>query len=126
MLRTSLRSVLAVGVYALLLAWQVLLPGYIGLANNGDFSKIAGRLCLGGIDDGADNFIYFVADYIRRPQDCWDSGLPSSELFLAGKASQIERALSDHERFNIRWLGAIHAAGFLLAFALWLQLIEPL
>ena len=29
-----------------ILAWKLLLPGFIGMADNGDFGKVAGPLCL--------------------------------------------------------------------------------
>jgi hypothetical protein len=120
------REVLALIVFAIILAWQVLLPGFLGLANNGDFSKIAGRLRIGVEDEGADNFLYFKSDYVRAERYRWDSGLPSSELLIARTASGIERLLGDARLFDIRWLGALHALGFLAAFALWLGVLRPL
>jgi hypothetical protein len=85
------RESLALILFAILLAWQVLLPGFIGLANNGDFSKIAGRLRIGGEDEGADNFLFFKSDYVRAERYWWDSGLPSSELLIARTASGFEK-----------------------------------
>jgi hypothetical protein len=40
------------------------------MANNGDFPKVAGRLCIGDADKGADNFVYFKSDYLRDPRFC--------------------------------------------------------
>jgi hypothetical protein len=117
---------LSLSVFALVLAWQLFLPGFVGLANNGDFAKIAGRLCMDSTDRGADNFLFFVARYIRSPESCWDSGLPSSELVLARLASALELLVGPARTFDIRWLGALHAAGLFLGYALWLRLLDGL
>ena len=120
------REIALTGVAAALLAWQVLLPGFIGLANNGDFGKIAGGLCIGGADNGADNFLYFKADYQRGPEFCYQAGLPSSEHLIAAAASDVERVAGDPRRFDIRWLGALEALGWLAGYYLLLRSIRSL
>ncbi len=120
------RELAALSIATLVLAWLLFLPGFIGMANNGDFGKIAGRLCIAGEDNGADNFLYFRSDYIRNPQQCYEANLPSSEHALASIASQIELRVSDPSRFDIRWLAAVHAILWLLAYALLLVSIRPL
>ena len=40
-------EILMLAVCIVVLAWQLFLPGFIGLADNRDFAKVAGRLCLG-------------------------------------------------------------------------------
>jgi hypothetical protein len=107
-----------------LLSWQLLLPNFIGLANNGDFLKVAGRQSLKGVDDGALNFLYFEPDYLRDPRFYWDSGLPSSENMFAWMASEIEKRVSDPHRFDIRWLGAVHMVVWLAGYFLLLRTLR--
>src|SRR5262245_59526421 len=120
------RELIALGLFAAILIWQILLPGFIGIANNGDFSKISGRLCLAGAHAERDIFNYFESDYARDPKNCWDSKMPSAELAFARLASLLQRTFAPGNVFDIRWLGAIHVAGFLLAFWLWLLALAPL
>jgi hypothetical protein len=66
---------------AVVLAFQLLLPPYYGLADNGDFSKVAGRFSLAATrGDGADNFVYAPGKYREDPKHYWNAGLPSSEV----------------------------------------------
>jgi hypothetical protein len=46
---------------AAILVWQLFLPGFVGMANNGDFGRVAGLLCMEGVDHGADDFVSFRA-----------------------------------------------------------------
>ena len=97
------------------LAVQVLLPGFIGIANNGDFGKVYAWLCLG--PRGAEtNFIHFQPDYIWSARNYWNSPYHSSESTLAWLATRFAGATHEAAAFDIRWLGAIHAAGCLAAF----------
>jgi hypothetical protein len=113
-----------------LLTWQILLPGFIGLANNGDFPKVAGRLSLGGTDGNADNFLYFEPDYLREPRWYWNSELPTSELLLAWISTVIPSAIQKHLRapreFDIRWLGALHVVLWMVGYSLLLRSIRSL
>jgi hypothetical protein len=95
------------------LTWKLLLPGFIGLANNGDFGKVAGPLCISDADNGADNFVFFRSDYVRGPKYCYEPHVMSSEIGLAWLASSIEKIMTDPARFDIRWLGALHVLIFL-------------
>jgi hypothetical protein len=125
-LRPSGRETLAILLAGVILAWQLILPGFIGMANNGDFGKIAGSLCIGGADNGAENFLYFKSDYLRGRPFCIDFGVPSSERVLAAIASGIEERIANPRTFDIRWLGALHALLWLMAYQLVLWAIRPL
>jgi hypothetical protein len=111
---------------AAILAWQLLLPGFIGMANNGDFPKVAGPLCLEGVDRETEKFAYFQPDYVRGPASCYNPHIPSSEIVPAWLASSLERVLADKTHFDIRWLGALHALIFLGVYSLLLQVLRPL
>jgi hypothetical protein len=114
---------LACGV---ILSWQLFLPGFIGLANNRDFAKVAGRLCIGRVDTPSSYYVYFHPDFERAPRYCWDSQIPSSEAVLAHAASFVEKHLADPARFDIRWLGAVHAMVVMAAWWLLSRALRPL
>lgn len=109
-----------------ILTWKLLLPGFIGMASNGDFGKIVGPLCMDGVDHSADNFIFFQADYVRGKPYCFPAPYFSSETALAWVASAVERIFGDPVRFDIRWLGAIHMLLFLGFYFALLLLLRPL
>ena len=91
-------------VAAALLFYQV---STIGLANNGDFPRIAGRLSLcpeGGWDQN--RFTYFVSVYRELPACHWDSEIPTSAMLLVRAA----RLLHTGTTFPIRYLGFLQAA----------------
>lgn len=120
------REVALVVACAGILAVQLLLPGFIGLADNGDFPKIAGPLCIAPTDPKAETFDYFEADYLRAPQHCYDIKIRSSESVLAWLAATFQKAAGGREHFDIRWLGAVHASVFLAFYYLLLTLLRPL
>jgi hypothetical protein len=105
-----------------LLTWQLILPGFIGMANNGDFPKVAGLLCLAGADHETEKFLYFQPDYVRGPAYCYNPHIPSSEIAPAWLAS----ALGNQAHFDIRRLGALHALMFTGVYYLLLRLLRPL
>jgi hypothetical protein len=111
---------------AVLLTWQLLLPGFIGMANNGDFPKVAGPLCLAGADREAEKFIYFQPDYLRGPAFCYNPHIPSSEIVPASMAAAFERFVGSETHFDIRWLGGLHVLIFLGVYYLLLVVLRPL
>jgi hypothetical protein len=112
------RQIVPLAALVAILLWRLFLPGFIGLANNRDFAKVAGRLCIGRPDVPSSYFVYFHPDYTRDARYCWDSHIPTSELALAGAASFIEKKIGERSRFDIRWLGAVHAVLFMAAWLL--------
>ena len=98
------------------LAVQVLLPGFIGIANNGDFGKVNGWLCLAP-RGGQHPFIHFEPDYVWSARNYWNSPYHSSESALAWLATRLAGATHEAAAFDIRWLGALHAALCLAALA---------
>jgi hypothetical protein len=120
--RATIRVAIALWlICAACLAWQAFIPPFIGIANNGDFGKVAGHLSLGPVDGGASNFIYFQPDWVHAKRNEWHSPYVSSEMALTWTALHLSGATGEGAHFDIRWLGAVHAALFLLAFALVLR-----
>ncbi|MGA3043290.1 MAG: hypothetical protein ABSF54_21145 [Bryobacteraceae bacterium] len=111
---------------AAILAWQLLLPGFIGMADNGDFAKVCGRFCLLGADRETEKFIYFQPEYLRGPPFCYNSHIPTSEFVPARLAATWVRGLGNKTYFDIRWLGGLHALIFICVYYLLLLLLRPL
>ena len=80
---------MCLAAFSAILLWQLFLPGFIGMANNGDFGKVIGPLCIGGADNYADDFIFFQPDYLRDQKFCYTPHIPSSEIFLARVATAV-------------------------------------
>jgi hypothetical protein len=102
--------------------WQVLVPPFVGLADNSDFGKVAARFSLrppGGIFE--DHFVYVSGKYVYDPQIYWNSGILSSEMIPAWLAVDAHGFMGGaRSLFDIRYLGVLHAV--LAGLALWLGL----
>ncbi|MCU1238281.1 MAG: hypothetical protein JWP63_6248 [Candidatus Solibacter sp.] len=96
---------------AAVLVWQLLLPGFTGIANNGDFGKVCAWLSLAP-KGGETNFVYFQPVYERRGANYWNSPYHSSETALAWVATRVAGVTDE---FDIRWLGGVHAVLWLAA-----------
>jgi hypothetical protein len=119
-IRRGWLSALLLTGFGALLAWQLFLPGFIGIADNGDFGKVAGWLCLAA-KGGPATFVFFQPDYIWSSRNFWDSPYKSSETALGWLAIQLAGAAREGARFDIRWLAALHVvlclAGFVALLA---------
>jgi hypothetical protein len=123
LLKPAWLEVLLLGLCTLLCSIQLFVPPYIGLANNGDFSKVFSRFAISPPDGGDRNFIYFVSDYEYNPRYLWKSDVKSSENVLAAIPILIARALGARV-FNIRWLGALHLLLYLCGYYLLLRYLR--
>jgi hypothetical protein len=107
---------------------QVLARPAVGLANNGDFSKMAGPFRLGP-EDGSwetrEEFAEFIYRFTRADRFSYNREFAtaeflSSEFFLIKVAGGLQRLFYPGPRFDIRWLGGVGAAFFLLAIGIWI------
>jgi len=96
---------------------QLFIPPYIGMADNGDFAKVARRLSLVPANTGY-GYEYFTADYIFLRTSHWESDFRTSEQWPATIAFLLSGVKTEGDVFNIRWLGAIHALILILVFGL--------
>src|SRR2546427_2936344 len=112
------KSVLAVA--AAILTYQLFLPPPVGLANNGDFGKLIARFNLGAPFDN--EFRYAATKYNFDPKYHYDSGIYSSELLSVYAALGLNALVSRDGNVDIRCIGALHAALFLLALYLLLPI----
>jgi hypothetical protein len=122
---TSWHEPALLAICAAILTVQLFVPPFIGLADNGDFPKITGRLSLGP-KYGGENFIHFVSDYVREPRYYWKSETLSTEQPLAWIATRLSRAAKAGGVFDIRWLSAIHSGLLLCALYVLLRSLRPL
>ena len=106
---------IAVGI----VVFQVLVPPSIGLADNGDFGKISLKFHLRVPYDPSmpKGSPYIHLHYVFAPESHWKSGFHSAETALVDLALPLNRLVSRVGGFDLRCLGAVHAALFLLAFA---------
>jgi hypothetical protein len=118
-------ELLCLAVFAAVLAAQLLVPPFIGLANNGDFPKVTGRFSLGPTSGWWENFYYFTAEYVRDEKYRWESDILSSELILAGAAVKMAGVFSRAGTFDIRYLGLIHSVLLLIAYGCLLIALRP-
>ena len=95
-------------VCAGLVGWQLFVPPSLGVADNNDFAKLIGRVCLGGEHP---LFEYVSFEYHQATEYCWDSGLITSAVL------PLRLAMAAASRFDLRCLGAVYAMLFLGAFA---------
>ncbi len=111
-IRTSLTlrsKFIWLSLFLLPVAWQLWVWPYAGLADNGDFAKVAGRFGLSAIDPGGQKtFHFFERLWLRDAGAVWVSPYWGVEVWLA----QAALSLTPANPFDIRWLGLLHAAIF--------------
>jgi hypothetical protein len=110
-----LRQVL-VGSAAAILCYQLMLPPVVGLADNGDFGKVLGRFNLWA--KVHKTYLFCDTVYEFHPDRHWVSDFYSTEIPLAAAAIALNSVLSKDGNFDLRAIGVVHSALFLLA--LWL------
>jgi hypothetical protein len=113
-----------VAIIAAILVYQLFVPPSIGLADNGDFSRIMGAVGLEYTASNRDDrhFNYFVPTYKFESSAEWDTLVSTSENVLVLCAMAINLLASKTGLFDVRVLGALHLALFLLAVWLLLRL----
>ena len=116
---------LLVATVACAVGLQLFVRPLVGLADNGDFPKVAGRFALwADPPEPNDRFIYFHSQYAFGK--VWESHIPSSERGLVYAATLAHRLFPGGPSFDIRFTGAVHAILFLTAFVFLLPAIRKL
>ncbi|HEY3824760.1 MAG TPA: hypothetical protein VGL82_09385 [Bryobacteraceae bacterium] len=119
---------LLIALAALFLIAQVLVRPAVGIANNGDFPKMAGPLGLGpaqGTWESHKQYGEFVYQYERADRyfynrDFRTAPFWSSEFFFVKIARGLQRLFHPGPQFDIRWLGGVYGAFLLLAIGFWI------
>lgn len=114
---------LTAGAVVLIIAYQLLIPPAIGLADNGDYSRVMGPLGLQYTATSRDEryFNYFNPKYKFESTTQWD-GLVSSETAVVACAIAVNSIGPKTGLFDLRVVGCVHLALFLLAVCLLLRL----
>lgn len=110
---------LAVGAAAAVLACQLLAPPIVGVADNGDFSKLIGKY-------GLRSPAYWEYIGVGYPHDAslhYDPGFSSSEQIFVRAAIGLNRLAEGAHSLDIRAAGLVHSAVFLLAVGLFAPLL---
>jgi len=120
-LRARAASIAAVAAAAALVSLQLFVPPIVGLANNGDYGRMmdyAGVRYRPGTSPEQMYFLNIQREFeLVRPVRS-GTGYLSSEAGLALAGRLVGQAFSRNGLFDIRALGAVHAA--VLLAALWL------
>jgi hypothetical protein len=113
-----LTAVAGVTAAALLLAWQLLVPPIVGLADNGDFAKVLRPAGLADVEPAPDRYFRWApAKFAFAEKERDPEPYVTSETFLARTAVALSR-LAGAKLFDIRALGALHAALLLVGLGL--------
>ncbi len=109
----------AVTAAAAILSLQLFVAPVVGLADNRDYERVMGYAGFQHTTEvGAERYFSFLRTRYAIVNPGWfRSGYHSSETLLAFAARYAHLALSKQPLFDIRLLGAIHAALLLLALA---------
>src|SRR5712691_6372578 len=105
-----------------IVSYQILVPPVVGLANNGDFGKVIGVFNLTGPIQ--DENAWADTRYEFNPKKHYWAGFYSSEHLLLAAAIAANTVLSKDGYFDLRSIGLIHEALFLLALYLLWTLLE--
>src|SRR5207302_1689619 len=88
-------------------------------------SKVYAWLCLA--PRGAETtYIYFQPDFVWSARNYWNSPYHSCESAVAWLATRFAGATHEGAAFDLRWLGAIHVALFVGAFAVLLTALRAM
>lgn len=107
---------------ALIIAYQIFAPPVVAVANNGDFSKVIARFSLGSPFEDEHRFTHVRLTFDSHYH--WNPGFFSSETMLFVIALGVNTVLSKKGDFDIRYMGALHAALLLATFYLALPLFN--
>lgn len=110
----------ALGVAAVMLFYQLLVPPIVGLADNGDYERIMTPVGLKHAATSFEDkfFRYANVKYAFVAPGNFVAGYISSEVLLAGVARVVGSLITRDGLFDIRILGALHALLLLSGLAL--------
>ena len=125
-MRSRLPEALALAAAAVIVAVILFVPPAVGLADDGDFSKVTRLFDFDAAAPENDDrwFRYVFLDYRFDPAWHWWGSLPTSEMLLVVPALALNRVVAKHGMFDLRVMGVIHGVAFLCVFALFLPLLR--
>jgi hypothetical protein len=113
-------TLLAVLALAAILIHQLIVPPIVGLADNGDYSRLWNRFGIHStLPEGeARYFAYVVRDWRVDPSKTWDTGFDSPDVYLLHAAMLANPLFAVPGHFDLRSLALVRIALFLMAAAL--------
>jgi hypothetical protein len=111
-----------VALASAILGYQILVPPVVGLANNADFGKVIGIFDLTGPAEDENGWADTRYEF-NRERHYW-AEFYSSEHVLLAAAIVVNTVLSKDGSFDVRAIGLVHAALFLIALYLLWTLLE--
>ena len=106
--RTRIDLAFRAGVLVLLV-WQLFIPPALSVANDHDFEKILGPLCLGPAPTSETPFFdYTVFRYTRDPDFCidWPMRTTNEAVFQVGL--WLDHLFYSKTDFDLRWMGVVY------------------
>jgi hypothetical protein len=109
-------AVAAVLAALLLAGWLLFFPPFIGVADNGDFSRlmrIAGFRYLDDSETYEERYFHYAHQFFGYKSN-WGSFYVTSQVILLAVIGWVAR-LFHHEIFDIRWFGAVYTLLYAMA-----------
>jgi len=104
---------------AAILAAQLFVPPIVGLADNGDFDRVMRAVGLDYVGTTrAENYGNWALARFRRVPPAPSNAYVTSEVPLAAAAVALSNLFGSAGSFDVRWLGALHAALLVAALGL--------
>jgi hypothetical protein len=115
--RARIDLAFGLAVFALLV-WQLFVPPALSVANDHDFEKILGHLCLGPAQtNGPAFFDYAVLHFQYDPDACIDWPMRTTNELAFHAAMALNRRFYSKTDFDLRFMGIIYGLIFFAGFA---------
>jgi len=126
--QTLIAECLATALATSILTFQLLIPPVMGLADNGDYYRVSGRVGLDHANEAHDKkyFKYLQLKYKHIEPGAYPPGFITSEVLFAKAALFISDNVTSSNLFDLRTLGAVHEVAFIFAFWLLMFSLRPL
>ena len=107
----------ACAVVVLLVVWQLFVPPALSVANDHDFEKIFGHLCLGPVETVKPAYFdYTVFRYTYDPGYCIEWPMRTTNEAPFQVALWLDHVLFSKTDFDLRFMGAVYGVIFLAGF----------
>jgi hypothetical protein len=104
-------------IVLVLLVWQLFIPPALSIADNNDFAKLAGRVCLGPPPQaGPPLFDYTILHWRFSPESCYFWQFRTTAEAPVRAAVFLNRLFHSSSDFDLRFLGAVYVPIFMLGF----------
>jgi hypothetical protein len=101
----------------LLVVWQLFVPPVLSVANDHDFEKILGHLCLGPVaTSGPAYFDFTVLRFTYDADSCIDWPMRTTNDLVFRAALGLDRLFYSKTDFDLRFMGIVYGAIFVAGF----------